>query len=102
MTRSAEAPLWVGIWLNARTRSLPPSAMNRRVPVERANRGKFSVALQDLGYVGLPLVSVPFETVQSTGVCFPVVSTVNPLSGVELVRSGWPIAKSAGALLLDG
>src|SRR5207302_10002557 len=76
---------------------------NRRVPVESAKRGKFSVALQAFGKVGLPLVSVPVAVAQRTGVCLPVVvSVLNALFGTELFRSGCPIAASAGAALLEG
>src|SRR5581483_12420610 len=91
--------------LYTRMRSLPPSATNRRVPVERAKRGKFKVALHEVGYVGalLLLASVPFETVQRTGVStWVVASEVKALFGIALVRFGCPSAKSAGAVLAVG
>ena len=50
-------------------------------------------------------MSVPFDVVQSTGVCLAVVSVGSveyALFGRELVRSGWPIAKSAGAAFAAG
>src|SRR5450759_5219122 len=69
ITISAEAPFVVGMLLNSRTRSLPPSAINSRLPAASAKRGKLTVALQEFGYVRLLLVSVPLDDVQRTGVC---------------------------------
>src|ERR1035441_1495025 len=43
ITMSAEAPFVVGIVLYTRTRSLPPSAMNRRLFAAKAKRGKLKV-----------------------------------------------------------
>ena len=45
-TMSAAAAFAVGIFSNSRTRSLPPSATNNRVPSDSAKRGKFKVELQ--------------------------------------------------------
>src|SRR5450759_2964883 len=68
ITMSAVAPFWVGMVLNSRTRSLPPSAINSRLPAASAKRGKLTVALQEFGQVGLLLASVRLETVNRTGV----------------------------------
>src|ERR1022692_810498 len=79
--------------------------MNRRPPPARAKRGKFTVALHDSGYVGLPLVSLPLETVQSTAVSLRVVSpgtSEKELLATELLRSGCPTATSAAAAFTDG
>src|SRR5215469_6339610 len=83
--------------------------MNRRVPSERANRGKFRVELQTLGYVGLWAGSVPLDCVQSAGVSLFVVSVeevaaepAKALLATEPVMSGWPISTSAGVPLAVG
>ena len=62
-TTSAFAPFCAGMLLKISTRSLPPSAMNSRVPSDSAKRGKFNVAAHRGGNVGLPVVeSVPLLT----------------------------------------
>src|ERR1039457_288040 len=107
MMRSAEAPFWVGIVLNTRTRSLPPSAMKSRLAAASAKRGKLTVALQAAGYVRWLLTSVPLDTGHRTGVCIggTVVSVgliEYALLGIELTRSGWPTATSAACPLVVG
>src|ERR1035437_1282631 len=81
ITISAETPFVVGMLLNSRTRSLPPSAINSRLPAASAKRGKLTVALQAFGEVGL---------------------VENALLAIELTRSGWPTATSAACPLAVG
>src|SRR5438045_7666727 len=95
--------------LKTRMRSLPPSAINSRdFPSESAKRGKLSVASHLSGNVGLLLLSVPVEVVQSTGVSFSVPPAVvagvpvKELLAIAVVRSGWPTATLAGAALVVG
>ena len=91
MTRSAEAPLWVGIVLKTRMRSLPPSAMNSRVPVESAKPRKIQgrIAGGGIGRVAVRVRAVGL--VQRTGVSSRLVSSVEKaLLGSELVTFGWP------------
>src|SRR6185312_1618797 len=85
-TWSAPAPLAVGMLLKMRTRSLPPSAINSRVPSESAYRGRERVFSQRGEYVGLPFESVPVEA-HTPG---ELLSAADVISGCPTTRfAGW-------------